>query len=157
MVVGVLCGAVEHGHEESGDAGGKDAHAGGGWWEVEFCGELLGDELRGVVEPAAMIGPGVGIDYALFIVTRFRESVHRGDGVHAAIAEAMDTAGRAVLLAGLTVIVAVLGMVSLGVGFLSGLAVSSAIGVSTMMLPSLMLLRALLWGLGGSRTADLRV
>lgn len=69
-------------------------------------------------ELAAMIGLGVGIDYALFIVTRFRESMHRGNGVHAAVEEAMDTAGRAVLLVGLTVIVALLGMLALGVAFL---------------------------------------
>jgi RND superfamily putative drug exporter len=79
-------------------------------------------------ELAAMIGLGVGIDYALFILTRFRESVHRGNSVHVAVVEAMDTAGRAVLLAGLTVIVALLGMLALGVGFLSGLAVASALG-----------------------------
>jgi RND superfamily putative drug exporter len=99
-------------------------------------------------ELAAMIGLGVGIDYALFIVTRFRESAHRGNEVHAAIAEAFDTAGRAVFLAGLTVIVALLGMVALGVGFLSGLALSSAIGVLVMMLATLTLLPALLGALG---------
>jgi putative drug exporter of the RND superfamily len=99
-------------------------------------------------ELAAMIGLGVGIDYALFIVTRFRESMHRGNGVHAAVEEAMDTAGRAVLLAGLTVIVALLGMLTLGVAFLSGLAVASAIGVLVMLLSSLTLLPALLGALG---------
>jgi RND superfamily putative drug exporter len=106
-------------------------------------------------ELAAMIGLGVGIDYALFIVTRFRESAHRGNEVHAAIAEAFDTAGRAVFLAGLTVIVALLGMVALGVGFLSGLALSSAIGVLVMMLATLTLLPALL-GVLGTRIARRR-
>ena len=56
-----------------------------------------------------MIGLGVGIDYALFIVTRFRENRQRGDTVDAAVTGAMDTAGRAVLFAGATVILALLG------------------------------------------------
>jgi RND superfamily putative drug exporter len=100
-----------------------------------------------------MIGLGVGIDYALFIVTRFKESVARGNEVRAAIAEAMDTAGRAVLLAGLTVIVALLGMVALGVSFLTGLAVSSAIAVLITMLATLTLLPALLRVTGKRITA----
>jgi RND superfamily putative drug exporter len=124
---------------------------------------------------AAMIGLGVGIDYALFIVTRFRESVRRAgiaagrpDGGEAggqagrdqtavlgAIAEAMDTAGRAVLLAGVTVIVALLGMLVLGVGFLNGLAISSAIAVLLTMLATLTLLPALL-GAVGARIARSR-
>jgi RND superfamily putative drug exporter len=106
-------------------------------------------------ELAAMIGLGVGIDYALFIVTRFRESVHRGSDVHAAIVDAMDTAGRAVLLAGLTVIVALLGLLVLGVGFLNGLAISSSIAVLMTMLGSLTLLPALL-GAFGARIARAR-
>jgi RND superfamily putative drug exporter len=80
-------------------------------------------------ELAAMIGLGVGIDYALFIVTRFRENYRAGVGLEAAIAGAMDTAGRAVVFAGVTVIVALLGMVVLGVTFLTGMAVGSAIVV----------------------------
>jgi putative drug exporter of the RND superfamily len=103
-------------------------------------------------ELAAMIGLGVGIDYALFVVTRFRESARGGSDVHAAIAEAMNTAGRAVLLAGLTVIVALLGMLALGVGFLNGLAISSSIAVLLTMLATLTLLPALL-GAFGSRIA----
>jgi RND superfamily putative drug exporter len=97
---------------------------------------------------AAMIGLGVGIDYALFIVTRFRESYRRGTDVHDAVIEAMDTAGRAVVFAGITVIVALLGMLVLGVGFLAGLAVSSAIAVLLTMLAAITLLPALLMRVG---------
>src|SRR5215211_7274086 len=80
-------------------------------------------------ELAVMIGLGVGIDYALFIVTRYRENAHAGMGVRDATIAAMDTAGRAVLFAGITVIIALLGMFALGVSFLYGVAVSSALGV----------------------------
>jgi putative drug exporter of the RND superfamily len=93
---------------------------------------------------AAMIGLGVGIDYALFIVTRFRENRQRGDTVDTAVAVAMDTAGRAVLFAGATVILALLGQLLLGVGFLDGLAVASAVAVLTTMLAALTALPALL-------------
>jgi RND superfamily putative drug exporter len=93
---------------------------------------------------AAMIGLGVGIDYALFIVTRFRESHRAGRDVEGAVLEAMDTSGRAVLFAGFTVIVALLGMLVLGVAFLRGLAISSAIAVLMTMLATLTLLPALL-------------
>jgi RND superfamily putative drug exporter len=91
-----------------------------------------------------MIGLGVGIDYALFVVTRFRESYRNGADVQTAVLEAMDTSGRAVLFAGITVIVALLGMLVLGVGFLTGLAVSSAIAVLMTMLAAITLLPALL-------------
>jgi putative drug exporter of the RND superfamily len=97
---------------------------------------------------AAMIGLGVGIDYALFIVTRFRESYRAGADAHAAVIEAMDTAGRAVVFAAVTVIVALLGMLVLGVGFLAGLAVSSAIAVLLTMLAAITLLPALLVRVG---------
>jgi putative drug exporter of the RND superfamily len=93
---------------------------------------------------AAMIGLGVGIDYALFIVTRFREAVRAGSAVDGAVIEAMETAGRAVLFAGVTVILALLGMLVLGVGFLAGLAISSAIAVALVMLATLTLLPSLL-------------
>ena len=95
-------------------------------------------------ELAAMIGLGVGIDYALFIVTRFRENYQRGDSVDTAVTGAMDTAGRAVLFAGATVILALLGQLVLGVGLLSGLAIASALTVLTTMLAALTVLPALL-------------
>jgi len=91
-----------------------------------------------------MIGLGVGIDYALFIVTRFRENYRGGASVPQATARAMDTAGRAVLFAGATVILALLGQLLLGVAFLDGLAVSSALAVLTTMLAALTVLPALL-------------
>ncbi|HEU0249616.1 MAG TPA: MMPL family transporter [Solirubrobacteraceae bacterium] len=99
-------------------------------------------------ELAAMIGLGVGIDYALFIVTRFREAYvtpgpAQGD-VRESVVQAMDTAGRAVLFAGCTVVIALLGMMLLGVDFLYGVAISASIGVLLVMLASLTLLPALL-------------
>jgi putative drug exporter of the RND superfamily len=97
---------------------------------------------------AAMIGLGVGIDYSLFIVTRFREAYATpgptfGD-VRESVVQAMDTAGRAVLFAGCTVVIALLGMMLLGVDFLYGVAISASIGVLLVMLGSLTLLPALL-------------
>jgi putative drug exporter of the RND superfamily len=99
-------------------------------------------------ELGAMIGLGVGIDYALFIVTRFRENRRRGDSVDDAITAAMNTAGRAVLFAGATVILALLGQLVLGVGLLSGLAIASALAVLTTMLAALTALPALLSRIG---------
>ena len=95
-------------------------------------------------ELAVMIGLGVGIDYALFIVTRFRENARAGMDVRQATIAAMDTAGRAVLFAGLTVIIALLGMFALGISFLYGVAVSSALAVLLVMLASLTVLPALI-------------
>jgi putative drug exporter of the RND superfamily len=95
-------------------------------------------------ELAAMIGLGVGIDYALFIVTRFRENFRNGMDVDDAVVAAMDTAGRAVAFAGMTVIIAVLGMCLLGVSFLYGMSAAIAIGVAMTMLAALTLLPVLL-------------
>ena len=95
-------------------------------------------------ELAAMIGLGVGIDYALFVVTRFRENYLLDGDVDGAITAAMDTAGRAVLFAGATVIIALLGQFALGVEFLYGLAVASALAVLMTMLAALTVLPALL-------------
>src|SRR5437763_252896 len=93
---------------------------------------------------ALMIGLGVGIDYALFIVTRLRERYGRlGDG-RGPVLEAMDTSGRAVLLAGTTVVIALLGMFATGVSFMYGLAIGSVVAVLFTMLASLTLLPALL-------------
>jgi RND superfamily putative drug exporter len=95
-------------------------------------------------ELAAMIGLGVGIDYALFIVTRFRENYLNTGDVQSATLVAMDTAGRAVLFAGATVIIALLGQFALGVSFLYGLAVASSLAVLMTMLAALTVLPALL-------------
>ncbi len=99
-------------------------------------------------ELAVMIGLGVGIDYSLFIVTRFRESLNSGQDVRTAIIAAMDTAGRAVLFAGCTVIIALLGMFALGVSFLYGLAIAASLGVLMTMFAALTILPALLGRFG---------
>jgi RND superfamily putative drug exporter len=93
---------------------------------------------------AAMIGLGVGIDYALFLITRFRQNFRSGMDVQTSISEAMDTSGRAVLFAGITVIIALLGQFLLGVGFLYGLAVASSLAVLMTMLAALTVLPAVL-------------
>jgi putative drug exporter of the RND superfamily len=107
-------------------------------------------------ELAAMIGLGVGIDYALFILTRFREAYATPGPTfqdsRESVVQAIDTAGRAVLFAGSTVVIALLGMMLLGVEFLYGLAISASIGVLLVMLASLTLLPALLT-IAGPRVA----
>ena len=95
-------------------------------------------------ELALMIGLGVGIDYALFIVTRFRENYGRSHDVGESVVEAMDTSGRAILLAGCTVVIALLGMFATTVTFLYGLAIASVLAVLLVLLASLTLLPALL-------------
>jgi RND superfamily putative drug exporter len=96
-------------------------------------------------ELALMIGLGVGIDYALFIVTRFRDAYRENGGdVSAAIQLAMNTAGRAILFAGATVVIALLGMFALGVSFLYGVAIAASLGVLLVLAASLTLLPALL-------------
>jgi RND superfamily putative drug exporter len=100
---------------------------------------------------ALMIGLGVGVDYALFIVTRYRENYRANGGdVEAAVEAAMNTAGRAVLFAGATVVIALLGMFALGIQLLNGVAIAAAVGVVMVMAASLTLLPALI-GLVGRR------
>ena len=96
----------------------------------------------------AMIGLGVGIDYALFIVTRYREGLRLGLSVEESVVEAMDTSGRAVLFAGITVIISLMGLTVIGLSFVSGMAVAASIGVLMMILGSLTLLPALLGWVG---------
>ena len=93
---------------------------------------------------AAMIGLGVGIDYALFILTRFRNGLDEGLAPRAAAIAAVDTAGRAVLFAGVTVIIALMGMMLLGLSFLYGVAMAAALAVLMTMIAALTLLPALL-------------
>jgi RND superfamily putative drug exporter len=95
-----------------------------------------------------MIGLGVGIDYALFIVTRFRENLHHGHGVEASTVIAMDTAGRAVTFAGITVVISLMGMLIMQLPFVSGLAVAAAVVVFMTLIASLTLLPALLGFVG---------
>jgi RND superfamily putative drug exporter len=99
-------------------------------------------------ELTLLIGLGVGVDYALFIVTRHRQGLIAGNEVEASIVNAVNTSGRAVLFAGMIVCIALLGMFALGVSFLYGLAVSAALGVALTMLAALTLLPALLGFIG---------
>ncbi len=91
-----------------------------------------------------LIGLGVGVDYALFIVTRHRNAITSGATPEDAVAAAINTAGRAVFFAGLTVCIALLGQFALGLSFLYGIAVSASLTVILTMLASLTLLPALL-------------
>jgi RND superfamily putative drug exporter len=102
-----------------------------------------------------MIGLGVGIDYALLIVTRYREQLHAGHGIRQSVEIAIDTAGRSVLFAGTTVVISLLGMVVMGVGFVTGLAVGAAVVVAVTVAASLTLLPALL-GFAGTNVERTR-
>jgi putative drug exporter of the RND superfamily len=95
-----------------------------------------------------LIGLGVGVDYALFIVTRHRQGLIAGNDVESSIVNAVNTSGRAVLFAGIIVCIALLGMFALGVTFLYGLAVAASIGVAFTMIAALTLLPALLGFIG---------
>jgi RND superfamily putative drug exporter len=95
----------------------------------------------------ALIGLGVGIDYALFIVTRHRRGLQSGLTPEAAAVTAIDTSGRAVLFAGSTVCIALLGILVLGVGFLNGLAVASALTVVFTVLAAVTLAPRAAWRL----------
>ena len=103
----------------------------------------------------ALIGLGVGIDYALFIVTRHRRGLQSGLTAEQAAVKAIETSGRAVLFAGSTVCIALLGILVLGVGFLNGLAVASALTVVFTVLAAVTLLPALL-GVFGMRVLSRR-
>jgi RND superfamily putative drug exporter len=93
---------------------------------------------------ALMIGLGVGIDYALFILSRFRNGLDEGMDKRQAAIAAVDTAGRAVLFAGVTVIIALMGMFLLGLSFLYGVAMAAAVAVLMTMIAALTLLPAFL-------------
>ena len=97
---------------------------------------------------ASLIGLGVGIDYALFIVTRFRRAIHEGKSVQESIRIAMTTSGRSVLFAGIIVCISMLGLFTVGLSFLSGVGVASAISVIISMIASITLLPALLSVIG---------
>jgi RND superfamily putative drug exporter len=96
----------------------------------------------------SMIGLGVGIDYSLFIVTRFRQLLHEGLSPVDAAAEAGASAGRAVLFAGLTVAISVSGLAFFGLDFITKLGIGSALGVLTTVLIANSLLLAVLRLLG---------
>jgi uncharacterized membrane protein YdfJ with MMPL/SSD domain len=101
---------------------------------------------------ASMIGLGVGVDYALFIVTRFREALRAGSPPQDSVVSAMSTAGRSVLFAGVTVTIGMLGLLVLRMPLLNGVAVAASATVAMTVLGSLTLLPALL-GFTGTRLA----
>jgi len=95
-------------------------------------------------EVMAMIGLGVGIDYALLIVTRYRQGLGEGLAPRDAVVRAMSTAGRAVLFAGTTVLISLLGLFLVGQLYLDGLAVGTILAVMAVMTAALTLLPAML-------------
>ena len=95
-----------------------------------------------------LIGLGVGIDYALFIVTRHRRGLKRGLSVAEAAQNAVATTGRAVVFAGATVCIALLGMLILRLGFLNGVAIAASLTVVLTVAASVTLLPALLSFIG---------
>jgi RND superfamily putative drug exporter len=111
----------------------------------------LGAVMRNVVDVpdwapsvAAMVGIGVGIDYALFIVTRYRTGLADGLDPRRATILSIATAGRAVMFAGCTVIISLLGILVMGVPFAAGVAFSAVLAVLVIMLASVTLLPAVL-------------
>ncbi|KFG03927.1 MULTISPECIES: MMPL family transporter [Streptomyces] len=103
----------------------------------------------------SLIGLGVGIDYALFIVNRHRGNLMSGMSVADSVAKSLNTSGRAVVFAGLTVVVALLGMLTLNVGIINGMAIGAAVTVVLTVLAALTLLPAML-GLIGPRVLSRR-
>lgn len=97
---------------------------------------------------AAMIGIGVGIDYALFIVTRYRQALNAGLDPERAIVKSVTTSGKAVVFAGSTVVISLLGMFAMGLSFVRGLAVGASLAVVFTMLASVTLLPAVLGFVG---------
>jgi RND superfamily putative drug exporter len=104
----------------------------------------------------AMIGLGVGIDYALFIVTRHRQHLHEGMSVVDAAGTAVATAGQAVLFAGTTVVIAILGLFLAGLPAISGMGAAVALVVAVAMAAAVTLLPGLL-GLAGMRIDKLSI
>jgi RND superfamily putative drug exporter len=97
---------------------------------------------------SGLIGIGVGIDYALLVLTRFRTALKSGKDRHDAVVEAVTTAGRSVLIAGSTVVVAILGLFLTALPYMYGVAISASLAVLVVMLASITLLPALLAFLG---------
>jgi RND superfamily putative drug exporter len=97
---------------------------------------------------SGLIGIGVGIDYALLVLTRFRAAMNEGKDRHDAVVEAVTTAGRSVIIAGATVVIAVLGLLLTGLPYMYGVAISASIAVLVVMLAAVTLLPALLSYLG---------
>jgi putative drug exporter of the RND superfamily len=105
---------------------------------------------------AGLIGIGVGIDYSLLILTRFRSALAAGADVHDALVEALSTAGRSVIVAGGTVVISLFGLFFMGVSFLYGVAISASLAVLVVVIASVTLLPALL-AYAGRRVDRLRI
>jgi len=97
---------------------------------------------------SGLIGIGVGIDYALLVLTRFRSALQDGKDRHDAVVEAVTTAGRSVIIAGGTVVIAVLGLCLTGLSYMYGVAISASLAVLVVAVASVTLLPALLSYLG---------
>ncbi len=97
---------------------------------------------------SGLIGIGVGIDYALLVLTRFRAAMNAGKDRHDAVVEAVTTAGRSVIIAGGTVVIAVLGLLLTGLPYMYGVAIAASLAVLVVMLAAITLLPALLSYLG---------
>ena len=97
---------------------------------------------------ATMMGIGIGIDYTLLMVTRFREWRAAGLDAEAATVATLDTAGRSVMVAGTTVVISMLGLFAMGLSFMRGAAVVTILGVLVVMVASITLFPALLGYLG---------
>ncbi len=131
---------------------------------LAIAGGLALMKLVGHVVPApdftlvfgAMIGLGVGIDYALFIVTRYKDSLQDGDDPESATVKAITTAGHAVLFAGTTVVIALLGLVVMGQRLMTGVAVATSVIVLVTMIAAVTLLPAFL-GFTGHKINSLRL
>ena len=97
---------------------------------------------------SGLIGIGVGIDYALLVLTRFRAAMASGKDRHDSVVEAVTTAGRSVVVAGATVVIAILGLCLTGLPYMYGVAISASLAVLVVMLAAITLLPALLSYLG---------
>jgi RND superfamily putative drug exporter len=97
---------------------------------------------------SGLIGIGVGVDYALLVLTRFRSALKQGKDRHDAVVEAVTTAGRSVIIAGSTVVIAVLGLFLTALSYMYGVAISASLAVLVVMLASISLLPAVLSYLG---------
>ncbi|HEY6638170.1 MAG TPA: MMPL family transporter [Solirubrobacterales bacterium] len=105
---------------------------------------------------SGLIGIGVGIDYALLVLTRFRSAMRDGKNRHDAVVEAVTTAGRSVIIAGCTVVIAVLGLMLTGLSYMYGVAIATSLAVLVVMFASITLLPAFL-GYLGPRVDKLRI
>jgi RND superfamily putative drug exporter len=105
---------------------------------------------------SGLIGIGVGVDYSLLILTRFRSSMKGGSDPHDAVVEAVSTAGRSVIIAGCTVVISVLGLFLTGLPYMRGVALSASIAVLVVMVAAVTLLPALL-GFAGKKVDRLRI